>query len=105
MPLIVKDIEELKIGVFTNAKLTTIPRPPLNIQMPPSLPSWILFLLSVGLLSVLIQTPAIALSNISLSSIQPRPINAKIQVMLFIKYILKDYQHCETGERLYIPEL
>lgn len=41
--------------------------------MPPSLPSWILFLLSVGLLSVLIHTPAIALSKISLSSINPSP--------------------------------
>ena len=79
MSPIIKDMEEYwKTGFLTNAKLTTIPRPPLNIQMPPSLPSWILFLLSVGLLSVLIQTPAIALSNISLSSIQPRPINGKI---------------------------
>ncbi len=43
------------------------------MQMPPSLPSWILFLLRVGLLSVLIHTPAIALSKISLSSIKPKP--------------------------------
>lgn len=49
------------------------PRPPLKMQMPPSLPSWILFRLSVGLLSVLIHTPAIALSKISLSSMKPRP--------------------------------
>lgn len=49
------------------------PRPPLNIQIPPSRPSWILFLRSVGLLSVLIQTPAMALSKISLSSIKPKP--------------------------------
>lgn len=41
--------------------------------MPPSLPSWILFLRRVGLLSVLIHTPAIALSKISLSSIKPKP--------------------------------
>lgn len=49
------------------------PRPPLKMQMPPSLPSWILFRLSVGLLSVLIHTPAMALSKISLSSMKPRP--------------------------------
>lgn len=50
-----------------------LPLPPLNMQMPPSLPSWILFLRRVGLLSVLIHTPAMALSKISLSSIKPKP--------------------------------
>lgn len=51
-----------------------VPLPPLKMQMPPSLPSWILFRLSVGLLSVLIHTPAMALSKISLSSMKPRPV-------------------------------
>lgn len=50
-----------------------VPRPPLKMQIPPSLPSWILFLRSVGLLSVLIHTPAMALSKISLSSMKPKP--------------------------------
>lgn len=50
-----------------------LPLPPLKIQMPPSLPSWILFLRRVGLLSVLIHTPAMALSKISLSSMKPKP--------------------------------
>lgn len=53
------------------------PRPPLKMQMPPSLPSWILLRLSVGLLSVLIHTPAMALSKISLSSMKPRPARRK----------------------------
>lgn len=59
-----------------------LPLPPLKMQMPPSLPSWILFLLSVGLLSVLIHTPAMALSKISLSSMKPRPVefNSTIRV-------------------------
>lgn len=51
-----------------------VPLPPLKMQMPPSLPSWILFRLRVGLLSVLIHTPAMALSKISLSSMKPRPV-------------------------------
>lgn len=51
-----------------------IPLPPLNIHIPPSRPSNILFLLSVGLLSVFIQTPAMALSNISFCSSNPRPL-------------------------------
>lgn len=59
---------------FLHARLSS-PRPPLNIQMPPSLPSWILFLRRVGLLSVLIHTPAMALSKISLSSMKPKPEN------------------------------
>lgn len=53
------------------------PLPPLKMQMPPSRPSWILFRLSVGLLSVLIHTPAMALSKISLSSMKPRPARRK----------------------------
>lgn len=47
--------------------------PPLNIQIPPSRPSKILFLFSVGFESVLIQTPAMALSKISFCSRRPRP--------------------------------
>ena len=54
-------------------QIDELPLPPLNIQIPPSLPSWILLLRRVGLLSVLIHTPAMALSKISLSSIKPRP--------------------------------
>lgn len=49
------------------------PFPQLNTHTPPSRPWWILFLLRTGLLSVLIQTPAIALSKISFSSSRPRP--------------------------------
>lgn len=56
------------------------PRPPLKMQMPPSLPSWILFRLSVGLLSVLIHTPAMALSKISLSSMKPRPVPGSSEI-------------------------
>jgi len=54
-------------------KGTYIPLPPLKIQTPPSRPSYILFLLRVGLLSVLIQTPAMALSKISFCSRMPNP--------------------------------
>lgn len=50
------------------------PLPPLNIQIPPSRPSNILFLFNVGLLSVLIHTPAIALSKISFRSSKPNPL-------------------------------
>lgn len=53
------------------------PFPQLNTHTPPSRPSWILFLRRTGLLSVLIQTPAIALSKISFSSSSPRPGNKK----------------------------
>lgn len=51
------------------------------MQIPPSRPSWILFLRRVGLLSVLIHTPAMALSNISLSSIKPKPEGGKCQIL------------------------
>lgn len=51
-----------------------LPFPPLKIQTPPSRPSWILFPRRSGLLSVLIQTPAMALSNISFRSIIPNPL-------------------------------
>ena len=50
------------------------PRPLLKTQTPPSRPSCILLWRSTGLLSVFIQTPAIALSKISLFSITPRPL-------------------------------
>lgn len=63
----------------TTSFFQSLPRPPLNIQMPPSLPSWILFLRRVGLLSVLIHTPAMALSKISLSSMNPKPENMESQ--------------------------
>lgn len=49
------------------------PFPPLNIQIPASLPSYILFRRRMGLLSVLIHTPAMALSNISFCSSSPSP--------------------------------
>jgi len=50
------------------------PRPLLNTQTPPSRPSCILLWRRTGLLSVFIQTPAIALSKISLFSMMPRPL-------------------------------
>lgn len=49
------------------------PLPPLNIQIPASLPSYILFRRRMGLLSVFIHTPAMALSNISFCSSNPSP--------------------------------
>lgn len=72
--------------------MNRLPLPPLNIQIPPSLPSWILFLRRVGLLSVFIHTPAIALSKISLSSMKPKPREHihgcfVIEAILFKQYI------------------